>query len=98
MKVLDFGIAAILRTDVTKLTATGSPIGTYQILDVDPTRRRIALSHKQELTVAPEGHRHPGEGADSMHPTAVVQRTADISADDYRIRQVSRLRDLTRLP
>ncbi|MFD9498001.1 serine/threonine-protein kinase [Streptomyces sp. NPDC060035] len=27
VKVLDFGIAAILRTDVTKLTATGSPIG-----------------------------------------------------------------------
>lgn len=30
VKVLDFGIAAILRTDVTKLTATGTPIGTYQ--------------------------------------------------------------------
>jgi len=28
VKLLDFGIAAILRTDVTRLTATGSPIGT----------------------------------------------------------------------
>ncbi|RLL68721.1 serine/threonine-protein kinase [Streptomyces sp. Z26] len=28
VKVLDFGIASILRTDVTKLTATGRPIGT----------------------------------------------------------------------
>ncbi|MDI2125089.1 serine/threonine-protein kinase [Yinghuangia seranimata] len=28
VKVLDFGIAAIMRTDVTKLTATGSPVGT----------------------------------------------------------------------
>jgi serine/threonine protein kinase len=28
VKVLDFGIAAILRTDVTRLTVTGSPIGT----------------------------------------------------------------------
>ncbi|MEV0317875.1 protein kinase [Streptomyces sp. NPDC050658] len=32
VKVLDFGIAAMLRTDVTKLTATGSPIGTYQYM------------------------------------------------------------------
>ncbi|MFD9207913.1 protein kinase [Streptomyces sioyaensis] len=28
VKVLDFGIASVLRTDVTKLTATGRPIGT----------------------------------------------------------------------
>ncbi|MFE1413418.1 S1 RNA-binding domain-containing protein [Streptomyces sp. NPDC058746] len=30
-----------------------------KILEVDPTRRRIALSHKQALDVAPERHRHP---------------------------------------
>ncbi|MFG3259878.1 protein kinase [Streptomyces sp. NPDC048172] len=29
VKVLDFGIAAILRTDVTKLTATGSQMGSH---------------------------------------------------------------------
>jgi serine/threonine protein kinase len=28
VKLLDFGIAAILRTDVTRLTSTGSPVGT----------------------------------------------------------------------
>ncbi|QIP84520.1 serine/threonine protein kinase [Streptomyces sp. Tu 2975] len=28
VKVLDFGIAALLRTDVTKITSTGSPVGT----------------------------------------------------------------------
>lgn len=32
VKVLDFGIAAILRTDVTKLTATGNPIGSSQYM------------------------------------------------------------------
>ncbi|MEV6019459.1 MULTISPECIES: S1 RNA-binding domain-containing protein [unclassified Streptomyces] len=32
---------------------------TVKILEVDPTRRRIALSHKQALAVAPEGHPHP---------------------------------------
>ena len=31
---------------------------TVKILEVDPTRRRIALSHKQALAVDPEGHRH----------------------------------------
>ncbi|MGI5405254.1 S1 RNA-binding domain-containing protein [Streptomyces chartreusis] len=30
-----------------------------KILEVDPTRRRIALSHKQALAVAPERHSHP---------------------------------------
>lgn len=38
MKVLDFGIAAILRTDVTKLTATGSPIGTHQYMSPEQVR------------------------------------------------------------
>ncbi|MEW2384047.1 serine/threonine-protein kinase [Micromonospora sp. NPDC047707] len=32
VKLLDFGIAAILRTDVTRLTATGSPIGTHHYM------------------------------------------------------------------
>ncbi|MER6993962.1 serine/threonine-protein kinase [Saccharopolyspora hirsuta] len=32
VKVLDFGIAAILRTDVTRITATGTPIGTSQYM------------------------------------------------------------------
>ncbi|WP_373408287.1 protein kinase [Streptomyces sp. 13-12-16] len=38
VKVLDFGIAAILRTDVTKLTATGSPIGTHQYMTPEQVR------------------------------------------------------------
>ncbi|MFC5954881.1 protein kinase [Streptomyces pratens] len=38
VKVLDFGIAAILRTDVTKLTATGSPIGTYHYMAPEQVR------------------------------------------------------------
>ncbi|MFJ5153312.1 serine/threonine-protein kinase [Streptomyces sp. NPDC088353] len=32
VKVLDFGIAAVLRTDVTRITATGSPVGTSQYM------------------------------------------------------------------
>jgi hypothetical protein len=32
VKVLDFGIAAILRTDITRLTATGSPLGTSRYM------------------------------------------------------------------
>jgi tetratricopeptide (TPR) repeat protein len=32
VKVLDFGIAAILRADVTRLTATGNPIGTSRYM------------------------------------------------------------------
>ncbi|WP_432824730.1 protein kinase domain-containing protein [Dactylosporangium sp. CA-092794] len=32
VKLLDFGIAAILRTDVTRLTATGNPIGTSRYM------------------------------------------------------------------
>ncbi|MFS0697982.1 S1 RNA-binding domain-containing protein [Streptomyces nitrosporeus] len=31
---------------------------TVKILEVDPTRRRIALSHRHALAVAPERHRH----------------------------------------
>ncbi|MFC1429198.1 protein kinase [Streptacidiphilus sp. N1-3] len=38
VKVLDFGIAAMLRTDVTKLTATGTPIGTYQYMAPEQVR------------------------------------------------------------
>ncbi|WP_308340938.1 serine/threonine-protein kinase [Streptomyces sp. JJ36] len=32
VKVLDFGVAAILRTDVTRITATGNPVGTSQYM------------------------------------------------------------------
>jgi serine/threonine protein kinase len=32
IKLLDFGIAAILRTDVTRLTSTGNPIGTNRYM------------------------------------------------------------------
>lgn len=32
IKLLDFGIAALLRPDITRLTSTGSPIGTCQYM------------------------------------------------------------------
>jgi serine/threonine protein kinase len=38
VKVLAFGIAAMLRTEVTKLTATGSPIGTHQYMSPEQVR------------------------------------------------------------
>ncbi|CAM5547323.1 MULTISPECIES: serine/threonine-protein kinase [Streptomyces] len=38
VKVLDFGIAAILRTDVTKLTSTGNPLGTHQYMAPEQVR------------------------------------------------------------
>ncbi|MFF7259107.1 protein kinase [Streptomyces sp. NPDC008159] len=38
VKVLDCGIAAVLRTDVTKLTARGSPIGTYRHMSPEQVR------------------------------------------------------------
>jgi eukaryotic-like serine/threonine-protein kinase len=38
LKVLDFGIAAILQTDVTRLTATGNPIGTHQYMAPEQVR------------------------------------------------------------
>jgi serine/threonine protein kinase len=38
VKLLDFGIAAILRTDVTRLTVTGSPIGTSNYMPPEQIR------------------------------------------------------------
>ncbi|WP_431783607.1 protein kinase domain-containing protein [Streptomyces chumphonensis] len=38
VKVLDFGVAAILQTDVTKLTASGRPIGTHQYMSPEQVR------------------------------------------------------------
>lgn len=38
VKVLDFGIAAILRTDVTRLTVTGQQLGTYRYMPPEQIR------------------------------------------------------------
>ncbi|MEU0443036.1 MULTISPECIES: serine/threonine-protein kinase [unclassified Streptomyces] len=38
VKVLDFGVAAILRTDVTRLTASGRPIGTHRYMAPEQVR------------------------------------------------------------
>ncbi|MEO3809445.1 serine/threonine-protein kinase [Sphaerisporangium sp. B11E5] len=38
VKVLDFGIAAILRPDVSRLTSFGTPMGTYRYMSPEQTR------------------------------------------------------------
>jgi serine/threonine protein kinase len=38
VKVLDFGVAAILRTDATRLTASGSLLGTFQYMAPEQVR------------------------------------------------------------
>ncbi len=45
VKVLDFGVAALLKKDVTKLTATGSPIGSYQYMSPEQVRGGRVTPH-----------------------------------------------------
>ncbi|MBB5153712.1 serine/threonine-protein kinase [Saccharopolyspora phatthalungensis] len=45
VKVLDFGIAAILRTDVTRITATGTPIGTSQYMSPEQIQGGTVAPH-----------------------------------------------------
>ncbi|RKT83449.1 Serine/threonine protein kinase [Saccharopolyspora antimicrobica] len=45
VKVLDFGIAAILRTDVTRITATGTPIGTSQYMSPEQVQGGTIAPH-----------------------------------------------------
>lgn len=49
VKVLDFGIAAILRTDVTKLTDTGRPIGTTQYMSPEQAHGSSRLTPQADL-------------------------------------------------
>ncbi|SEG25919.1 Serine/threonine protein kinase [Thermomonospora echinospora] len=45
VKVLDFGIAAILRTDITKLTPAGQPIGTSKYMSPEQIRGAQITPH-----------------------------------------------------
>ncbi|MEU6265897.1 serine/threonine-protein kinase [Saccharopolyspora shandongensis] len=45
VKVLDFGIAAILRTDVTRITATGSSLGTSQYMSPEQVQGATVTPH-----------------------------------------------------
>jgi serine/threonine protein kinase len=45
VKLLDFGIAAILRTDVTRLTATGNPIGTTHYMSPEQVQSGRITPH-----------------------------------------------------
>jgi len=45
VKVLDFGIAAILRADVTKLTVSGSPVGSSQYMAPEQIKNARVTPH-----------------------------------------------------
>lgn len=45
VKVLDFGIAAILRRDITKLTVTGSPMGTSRYMSPEQVNGAQVTPH-----------------------------------------------------
>lgn len=48
VKVLDFGVAAILQTDVTRITATGSPVGTSQYMSPEQVQA-VQISPHSDL-------------------------------------------------
>jgi tRNA A-37 threonylcarbamoyl transferase component Bud32 len=51
VKVLDFGIAAILRTDTTKITSTGQPIGTSRYMSPEQVNGARVTPHSDLYAV-----------------------------------------------